>query len=82
MRQQVVTHHLEMTDPSQLVPARKSAPTFSLCQAEIPCPALNRFLHHIAIATAINLQRCMDWLWEVPRSKTSTSHFARLALAA
>ena len=32
---------------------------------------------HIAIATAINLQRCMDWLWEVPRSKTSISHFAR-----
>src|SRR5262249_22713433 len=26
--------------------------------------------HHIAIATAINLQRCMDWLWEVPRAKT------------
>ena len=39
-------------------------------------------LHHIAIATAINLQRGMDWLWEVPRSKTYTSHFARLALAA
>ena len=34
-------------------------------------------LHHIAIATAINLQRCMAWLWEVPRSKTSISHFAR-----
>jgi transposase len=39
-------------------------------------------LHHIAIATAINLQRCMDWLGEVPRAKTYTSHFARLALAA
>jgi transposase len=39
-------------------------------------------LHHIAIATAINLQRCMDWLWEVPRAKTYISHFARLALAA
>jgi transposase len=39
-------------------------------------------LHHIAIATAINLQRCIDWLWEVPRSKTYTSHFARLALTA
>ncbi len=34
-------------------------------------------LHHIAIATAINLQRSMDWLWEVPRAKTYTSHFAR-----
>jgi transposase len=39
-------------------------------------------LHHIAIATAINLQRGIDWLWEVPRSKTYTSHFARLALTA
>jgi transposase len=39
-------------------------------------------LHHIAIATAINLQRCIDWLWEVPRSKMYTSHFARLALVA
>src|SRR5262249_33212003 len=38
--------------------------------------------HHIAIATVINLQRYIDWLWEVPRSKTYTSHFARLALAA
>jgi hypothetical protein len=39
-------------------------------------------LHHIAIATAINLQRCIDWLWEVPRAKTYASHFTRLALAA
>ena len=39
-------------------------------------------LNHIAIAAAINLQRCMDWLWEVPRSKTYTSPFARFALAA
>ena len=39
-------------------------------------------LHHVAIATAINLQRCIAWLWEVPRAKTYTSHFARLARAA
>ena len=39
-------------------------------------------LHHIATATAINLRRCIDWLQEVPRSKTYTSHFVRLALAA
>ena len=39
-------------------------------------------LHHIAIATAINLQRCINWVWEGPRAKPSTSHFARLALAA
>ena len=39
-------------------------------------------LHHIAIATDINLQRCMDWSWEVPHTTTYISHFARLALAA
>jgi transposase len=39
-------------------------------------------LHHIATATAINLQRGVDWLWEVPRSKTYKSPFTRLALAA
>jgi hypothetical protein len=38
--------------------------------------------HHIATATAINLQRFVDWLWEIPRSQTYRSHFARLALAA
>ena len=39
-------------------------------------------LHHIAVATAINLQRCIDWWWEMPRSTTYKSPFARLALAA
>jgi len=38
-------------------------------------------LHHLATATAINVQRFVDWLLEVPRSKTPRSHFARLALA-
>jgi transposase len=38
-------------------------------------------LHHIATATAINLQRFVDWIGEIPRSKTYQSHFARLALA-
>jgi transposase len=37
-------------------------------------------LHHIATATAINLQRCVDWLRKVPRSKTYQAPFARLAL--
>jgi transposase len=35
-------------------------------------------LQHLATATAINLQRFVDWLWEVPRSVTRQSHFARL----
>jgi transposase len=38
-------------------------------------------LQHIATATAINLQRFIDWLWEVPRSRTYKSPFARLAPA-
>jgi hypothetical protein len=54
MRKPVITHHLEMTDPSQLVPARKPATSFALVQAEIPCPALNRFLY-----TAVG----GDWYW-------------------
>lgn len=54
MRQQIVTHHLEMTDPSQLVPARQPATMFFLVQVEIPCPPLNRFLY-----TAVG----GDWYW-------------------
>ena len=38
-------------------------------------------LQHVATATAINLQRLVDWLWEVPRSRTYKSPFARLATA-
>jgi transposase len=36
-------------------------------------------LHHLLVAAAINLLRVIAWLNEVPRSKTSISHFARLA---
>jgi two-component system, NarL family, nitrate/nitrite response regulator NarL len=38
-------------------------------------------LQHIATATAMNLQRLVDWLWEMPRSRTYQSPFARLAPA-
>ena len=54
MRKPIITYHLEMTDPSQLVPARKPATSFALVQAEIPCPTLNRFLY-----TAVG----GDWYW-------------------
>ncbi len=37
--------------------------------------------HHLATAMAINLQRFVDWVWDIPRSKTRQSHFARLELA-
>jgi transposase len=42
---------------------------------------LKTHLQHIATATAINLHRFMNWLWEVPRSRTYKSPFARLAPA-
>lgn len=54
MRKQIVTHHLEMTHPAQLVPERKPHTTFSLVQVEIPCPPLNRFLY-AAVGG--------DWYW-------------------
>jgi transposase len=37
-------------------------------------------VQHIATAAAINLQRCVNWLGEVPRLKTYKSPLARLAL--
>jgi GNAT superfamily N-acetyltransferase len=54
MRKQIVTHHLEMTHPSQLVPARKTHTAFSLVQVEMPSPPLNRFLY-----TAVG----GNWYW-------------------
>jgi transposase len=38
-------------------------------------------LQHIATATAINLDRLVAWLEEVPRALTRTSRFAALAPA-
>jgi len=29
--------------------------------------------HHLATALAINRQRFVDWVWEIPRSKTRQS---------
>jgi GNAT superfamily N-acetyltransferase len=54
VRQRVVTYHLEMTDPTQLVRAAAPPADFVLMRAEIPSPALNRFLY-----TAVG----GDWYW-------------------
>jgi GNAT superfamily N-acetyltransferase len=67
MRQQIITHHLEMTDPSQLVPARRPSTPFSLVQVEIPCPALNRFLYTAVGGDWYWLQR-LSWSYEQWRS--------------
>jgi GNAT superfamily N-acetyltransferase len=46
MRVPVKIYHLEMTDPSQLIPATKPLSlSFTIMQAEIACPELNRFLY-------------------------------------
>ena len=43
--------------------------------------AHGRPLQHIATAAAINLNRLVAWLEEVPRAMTRTSRFAALAPA-
>jgi len=54
MRTKVITHHLEMTDPAELRPARADGIALELRQAQVPCPELNRFLY-----TAVG----GDWYW-------------------
>ena len=38
-------------------------------------------LQHLATAAAINLERIVAWLNDIPRATTRTSRFAALALA-
>lgn len=53
-RTHVTIYHLEMTDPSQLRPARRRPDDVEVRRAEIPLPELNRFLY-----TAVG----GDWHW-------------------
>jgi len=41
----VTIHHLEMLARDQLAPSARPTPAFQLVRAEVPCPALNRFLY-------------------------------------
>ena len=45
MNRLVTTTYLEMTSRSQLRPAARAKIAMALVRAEIPCPALNRFLY-------------------------------------
>ena len=54
MRREETTTYLEMTDRSELIPARKPSAEVEVKQAEIPCPELNRFFY-AAIGG--------DWYW-------------------
>lgn len=39
-------------------------------------------LHHIATVAAINLQRFVEWMGKILKSKAYQSHFAKLSIAA
>jgi GNAT superfamily N-acetyltransferase len=52
--QNVITYHLEITDPSLLRPAQRQIDDLELRQARIPMPELNRFLY-LAVGG--------DWYW-------------------
>ncbi|NIP15750.1 MAG: GNAT family N-acetyltransferase [Pseudomonadales bacterium] len=53
MPTEVITHHLELTEPDQFRPAG-AAPAYELRQVERPTPELNRFLYATIGA---------DWSW-------------------
>jgi GNAT superfamily N-acetyltransferase len=59
----VITHHLEMTDPSQLVPAGTPRRPFTLVRAEIPSPELSRFLYAAVGGDWFWLHR-LEWSYE------------------
>jgi GNAT superfamily N-acetyltransferase len=48
MRATVTTHHLELTDPCQLRPARIPDMELVLAQVKVPCPEFNRFFYTAA----------------------------------
>ncbi|HZT43773.1 MAG TPA: GNAT family N-acetyltransferase [Chthonomonadaceae bacterium] len=54
MRLTVVTHHLEMTSPSELRPSPRPHPDLRIEQVRIPCPDFNRFLYTVV---------GKDWHW-------------------
>jgi GNAT superfamily N-acetyltransferase len=54
MAGKVITYHLEMNEPGMLKPARRSVEGLYVVQAQIPLPALNRFLYQ-AVGS--------DWAW-------------------
>jgi GNAT superfamily N-acetyltransferase len=63
MKRLVTTTHLEMTDPAQhrrpATPDADGAPALAVVRAEIPSPALNRFLY-----TAVGAAWC--WFGRLP----------------
>lgn len=59
---QVVTHHLELTDPGELRPGRPS-PGLEIRRARVPCPELSRFLY-TAVGGGWHWVDRLDWSYE------------------
>lgn len=63
VEEQLTVYHLEMTNPSELRPARKSRLPFQFVRAERPSPAFNRFLY-TAVGGHWRWTQRLDWSWE------------------
>jgi ribosomal protein S18 acetylase RimI-like enzyme len=59
----VTTWYLEMRDPAQLRPAAVPTPVPAIMRAEIPSPALNRFLY-TSVGGAWHWRDRLPWTWE------------------
>jgi GNAT superfamily N-acetyltransferase len=59
----VTTWHLEMLAPEQVRPARAPDPPPQLVRAEIPSPALNRFLY-TSVGGAWHWTDRLGWTWD------------------
>jgi transposase len=57
-----------------------SQAVYALCMRRTRYRGLAKtFFQDVATATAMNLMRVINWLWEIPRSQTRKSRFALLA---
>ena len=63
MKKQVTVSYLEMNHPSEFQASCKEVPEFSLTQAKIPCPELNRFLY-TAVGGEWNWVDRLHWTYE------------------
>jgi ribosomal protein S18 acetylase RimI-like enzyme len=59
MRAHIVTHHLEMTSPDELRPARASRDAYRWERVLVPSPELNHFLYRAVGGD-------WYWLWRIP----------------
>lgn len=63
MLTRITIHHVEMTSPVQLIPARPPKLEYVLVQAKRPSPAFNRFLY-TAVGGDWRWTMRLEWKWE------------------